>query len=111
MIFEYDELKKCIGEEFEWFNEKGFNEKQIFLAVLNEYKHGEDFCLVEKICIHMFLILNYIENDLNYSEIAAKLNQLVNEKIEDEMKVGLGSKYSKVIMDLNVVGRNYVILI
>lgn len=26
-----------------------------------EYEHGEDFCLVENICIHVFLVLIYAE--------------------------------------------------
>ena len=61
MIFEYEELKECVKEDFERFYEMGFNEKQILPAVLNEYEHGEDFCLVEDICIHVLLGLKYSE--------------------------------------------------
>lgn len=43
MIFEYEELKESVKEDFERFYKMGFNEKQIFPAVLNEYRYGEDF--------------------------------------------------------------------
>lgn len=41
MIFEYDELKEYVGEDFERFNKTGFDEDQIFPAVLNEYEKPE----------------------------------------------------------------------
>ena len=43
MIFKYEELKECVGEDFVRFYKMGFNEEQIFPAVLNEYEHGEEF--------------------------------------------------------------------
>lgn len=101
MIFEYDELKECVKEDFERFYKMGFNEKQIFLAVLNEYEHGDDFSLVENICIHVFLVLIYIENNLNCNEIINKLNQLMDKKTESKIKIELGNEYSKFLMDLN----------
>lgn len=106
MIFEYEELKECVKEDFERFYEMGFNEKQIFPAVLNEYEHGEDFCLVENICIHVLLVLNYSEKKLNYTEIIEKLSHLMNEEAENEIKNELGNEYTKFITDLNSVRSN-----
>lgn len=106
MIFEYEELKECVEEDFERFYKMGFNEKQIFPAVLNEYEHGEDFGLVENICIHVLMVLNYAVRNLNYDEIIEKLNQLMNEEVENEVKVELGNEYTKFITDLNTVRNN-----
>lgn len=106
MIFEYEELKECVKEDFERFNKMGFNENQILPAVLNEYEHGENFCLVENICIHVFLGLVYAEKNLNCDEIIERINQLMNADAENEIKVELGNKYSKFIMDLNIVRNN-----
>lgn len=103
MIFGYDELKECVEEDFERFYNMGFNEKQIFPAVINEYEHGEDFCQVENICIHIFLALNYMEKKINYDEIVKELNQLIDEKVENEVKIELGNEYSKFIRDLNII--------
>ena len=94
MIFEYEELKECVQEDFERFYEMGFNEKQILPAVLNEYEHGEDFCLVEDICIHVLLGLKYSEKKINNSET------------ENEIKTELGAEYTKFITDLNSVRNN-----
>lgn len=106
VIFEYEELKECVKEDFERFYEMGFNAKQIFAAVLNEYEHGEDFCLVENICIHVQLALNYLEKNLNYTQIIEKLNELINEKVKNEMRIELGNEYMKFIMDLDSVRSN-----
>lgn len=81
----------------------GFNERQIFPAVLNEYEHGENFCLVENICIHVLLVLTYAGKNLDYNEIIDKLNQLENDKVKNEVKLELGNEYSKFIADLNRV--------
>ncbi len=106
MIFEYEELKECVEEDFERFYKMGFNELQIFPAVLNEYEHGEDFDFVENICIHVFLILCYIEKNFNCKQIIDKLNQLMNEEVESEIKVELGNEYSKFITDLSMARNN-----
>ncbi|MBD5551375.1 MAG: hypothetical protein HDQ96_09375 [Lachnospiraceae bacterium] len=103
MNFGYEELKECVEEDFERFYKMGFNERQIFPAVLNEYEQGEDFCLVENICIHILLVLAYAEKNLDYYEIIDKLNQLVNDKVKNEVKLELGNEYSKFIADLNRV--------
>lgn len=106
MIFEYEELKECVEEDFERFYKMGFNEKQIFPAVLNEYEHGEDFCLVENICILVFLGLVYAEKNLNCDEINERINQLMNEDVKNEINVELGNEYLKFITDLNIVRNN-----
>lgn len=103
MIFEYEELKECVEEDFERFYKMGFNENQIFPAVLNEYENGEDFDFVENICIHVFLILFYIEKNLNGNQIIVKLNQLMDAEAESKIMVGLGNEYSKFITDLSIV--------
>ena len=101
VIFEYEELKECVQEDFERFYKMGFSEEQIFPAVLNEYEHGEDFCLVENICIHVFLALIYAEKDLNHNEIVEKINQLMIGEAENEIEIELGNKYSQFASDLN----------
>lgn len=106
MIFEYEELKECVKEDFERFYKMGLNEKQIFPAVLNEYKYGEDFGFVENICIHMFLVLIYTEKNWDYNEIIEELNQLMNRAVENEIKVELGNEYTKYIADLFDVRAN-----
>lgn len=106
MIFEYEELKECVEEDFERFYKMDFDENQILPAVLNEYEHGEDFGLVENICIHLFLILFYKEKNLNCKQIIDRLNQLMSEEEEREIKVELGNEYSKFITDLSIVRNN-----
>ena len=107
MIFEYEELKECVKEDFERFYKMGFNENQIFLAVLNEYEHGEDFGFVESVCIHVFLILAYTEKNMNCNQLIDRLDQLMNEEEENELKVELGNEHSKFISDLSMVRNNY----
>lgn len=107
MIFEYEELKECVEEDFERFYKMGFNENQIFPAVLNEYEHGEDFGFVENVCIHIFLILFYTEKKLNCYQIVDRLNQLMSEEKGNQLKVELGNEYSNLITDLNIIKNNY----
>lgn len=95
MIFGYDELKGYITEDFERFYRMGFHEEQVLPAVMDEYEHGEDFCEVEKICIHLFLALNYAEKKWNYDEIAEKFTILWKDKIVNEVKTELGNEYIK----------------
>lgn len=103
MIFKYEELKECVEEDFERFYKMGFDENQIFPAVLNEYEHGEDFNSVENVCIHVFLILLYTKTCLNCSQIIDKLNHILNEKVENEIMVELGNEHLKFITDLSMV--------
>lgn len=106
MIFQYEELKECVEEDFERFYKMGFNENQIFLAVLDEYEHGKDFDFAENICIHVFLILLYTKKGLNCSRILQELNQLMDEKMESDIMAELGKEYSKFITDLSMARDN-----
>ena len=107
MIFTYEELKECVEEDFERFYKMGFNSNQILPAVLNEYEHGEDFGLAENICIHIFLILAYADKNLNSSPLIDRLNQLMSEEREDELKVELGNEHSKFLADLHIISNNF----
>ena len=106
MIFEYDELKECVEEDVERFYKMGFNEKQIFSAVLDEYEHGENFCKIENICIHIFLILSYTKRDMNFGEIMEKLQQLMDTTIENQVQDELGDEYIKFVADFKIVMKN-----
>lgn len=100
MIFEYAELKDCVREDFERFYKMGFNENQIFLAVLNEYEHGEDFGFVENVCVHLFLLLAYKEKKMSCNQIIERLNQLMKGDGKNKLKAELGNEYSKFVADL-----------
>lgn len=102
MIFKYGELKECVKEDFERFYKMGFQEDQIFPAVLNEYEHGEDFDFVENVCIHVFLTLLYGKVCWDCSPILNALDQLMNEEVESEIMAELGNEYSKFITDLGM---------
>ena len=103
MIFEYAELKEAVTEDFERFFQMGFDENQIFPAVLNEYEHGEDFSLTENICIHVVLCLLYRENGLDKKEITGKLEQLMTPEAKSEVKEFLGNDFEAFMDDLNDV--------
>ena len=100
MIFEYDELKECVTEDFERFYDMRFNEKQIFPAILNEYEHGEDYCQLENICVHIFLALNYLERGIKFEDIVEKLDALMANETEEAIKDELGNQYTKFIADI-----------
>ncbi len=104
MIFEYEELRASVEEDFERFCKLGFNEKQIFLAVLNEYEHGENFGFVENVCIHVFLILAYTEKSMNCNQLRDRLNQLLHEEEKNKLKIELGNEYAKLVADLKKSG-------
>ena len=103
MLFRYDELKECVEDDFNRFYEMGFSGNQIFPAVLNEYEHGEDFNQVENVCIHIFLISNYMGKNLDYSEILEKVNLLITGELKKEIEVCLGNDYSKFVSDLGAI--------
>ena len=105
MILQYDELKDAIKEDFERFYQWGFNEKQIYPAVLNEYKYGVDFSQIENICIHIFLIMSYKERKMNYYFILIEIERLILFVGHDKIKTDLEKEYDKFINDLRVCGR------
>ena len=103
MIFEYNELKEYVEEDFERFFKMGFDEKQIYLAVLNEYQHGEDFCSTEKICIYAYLIFLYKEKNLNYDLIIELLKALI-EGEKEILKESLDNEFLLLKDDLRKIG-------
>lgn len=103
MIFEYDELKECVSEDFERFYDMKFTEKQIYPAILNEYEHGEDFCQLENICVHLFTALNYLEKGMKFDDIMKGLDVLMENTTEMEMKEELGNSFEKFSMDISVI--------
>lgn len=106
MIFEYEELKEYVRGDFERFIRRGFDEKYIFPAVLNEYQYAKDFCLVENICIDVFLALIYIENNLDCKEIIESLDTLMSAEETDKIKDEMGTEYSKLCTDMHYI-KNY----
>lgn len=100
MIFEYDELKECVTEDFERFYDMRFNEKQIFPAILNEYEHGEDYCQLENICVHIFIALNYLEKGMKFDDIVERLDALIENEMEEDIKKELGNQYTKFVADI-----------
>lgn len=102
MLFEYVELKECVEEDFErFYGEMKFNEKQIYPAVMNEYEHGEDYCLGERVCIHIFLLMSYKQNNLNSCEIKNNLKKLLDN--EEQIKNDLGKDFYQLMGDLSKV--------
>ena len=105
MVFTYKELKEYVRGDFERFYEMGFQEEQIFLAVLDEYKYGKDFCPIENLCIHIFLALNYLRKGLNTDVVAEHLRRLLTEVSEYLIKSDLGNEYPNYIPDLKEILR------
>ena len=103
MIFKYSELKQYVEDDFNRFYEMGFSGIQIFPAVLNEYEHGEGFCLSENICIHISLALNYIKNNLKCDEIVNKLEKLLSDDTENKLETELGNEYAEFAVDLSII--------
>ena len=104
MFCKYEELKAYVGGDFERFYKWGFPKKQIFSAVLDEYEHGEDFCFAENICIHVAVALKYAEKGWSTKEIVEKMEGLMNESAIEEVKTELGNEYTKLMLDLKVIG-------
>lgn len=103
MIFSYKELKDYVSDDFERFYKMGFDEQQIFTAVLNEYTHGKDFCQTENICIHILLGVNYAKKGLSMSAIKEKSEQLISKDTVKKIRVELGREYTEFISDLDSI--------
>ena len=103
MIFQYDELKEYVQEDFDRFYNMGFDEKQIFSAVLNEYAHGENYSLAENMCIHIFLVLKYREKGLITEPIVSRIKQLLSEESYNKIPFELGAESEKYIIDLGII--------
>lgn len=103
MIFRCNELKEYVTEDFDRFFKMGFDEKQILLAVLNEYEHGENFCQTENICIHILLGINYSKKGQSINLIRVKLEQLMSDDVMKNIENELGCDYVKFISDLDSI--------
>lgn len=103
MIFKYDELKECVSKDFSRFYTMGFNGKQIYPAILDEYKYGEDFCQVENICIHSFIIIKYIENNFNANHIYKELEDLLKKIDKEVLKQELTEEYETFLRDMDII--------
>ena len=103
MIFGYNEIKGYVTEDFERFYKMNFNERQMFPAVLDEYQFHDDFTMVENICIHVVLALNYIRQEWNCADIIKKLKLLMNDETENELKLDLGNEYSDFYADYSTI--------
>lgn len=103
MIFEYEELKEYVLEDFKRFQEMNFNEKQIYPAVLEEYKHGEDFSEAENICIHVILAMVYAAHGWGYGIIISKLKLLWKDETKNQLEKDLGDEYIRFYADFERV--------
>ena len=102
MVFEYEELREAVREDFERFYQWGFHGNQIYAAVLDEYQHGT-FSETEWICLHIFLALNYAEKSLDNSDIIKELQRQITKETECEVKSALGNEYATYLADLNKI--------
>lgn len=104
MIYRYDELKQYIQEDFDvFYNQMKFNEKQIYPAILDEYIHGRDPSGVKNVCIHIFVIINYINNNMGieniYVELKRKLGRIDLEVLQQE----LDEEYESFLVDIEFI--------
>ena len=104
MIFEYEELRECIKEDFQTFyREMNFTELQVIPAVLNEYVHGEGFTVTEEICIYLFLSQIYKEEGIDTTTLNKKLLELLSEKNIEVVKDELEDEYINFKNDLEKI--------
>lgn len=104
MIFSYSDLKEYIYEDYEMFIRRGFEkDDHIINAILHEYQFGEDFCIVEKVCIYVFLALIFKENNRNYSKIVELIRQELLSISEKEIRQELKTEYELYEKDMNYI--------
>lgn len=104
MIFSYSELKEYIYEDYEMFIRMGFEKDDYIInATLYEYQFGEGFCIVEKICIYVFLALIFKENNRNYSKIVELIQQELLSISEEEIRQELKTEYELCEKDMNYI--------
>ena len=78
-----------------------FNEKQIFLATLDEYNFHKKSKDVEHICIYLDIALIYKDNDMDNHEIIAKLKNLLTKEMQEKICRELGDEYENFCCVLN----------
>ncbi len=104
MIYRYNELKQYIKEDFDMFySQMKFNEKQIYPAILDEYKHGKDSSGVKHICVYVFIILNYIQNEFDIENIYMELEDLLEHVDEKVLQQELKEEYSIFLCDIDII--------
>lgn len=101
MVFRYTGLKEYVREDFERFYRMGFREEEIVPAVLDEYRHGEDFSVTEEICIHIFLAMNCAEKGFDPGGIVRRLKGLLTVEALEAARDALGPEYAELTRDLN----------
>ncbi len=107
MIFGYLELKECIRSDFNrFYREFGFFDTQIVPAILDEYKHGVDFDYLENLCIHIFLLVNYLENGLDLSIVLDPIRNLALEYSENKIMEELDGEYELYKKDIKLLRDN-----
>ncbi len=104
MIFKFNELEESIKKNFVFFHkEMRFSSEQIYSAIMDEYIWGEDFTNTEEICIHIFLVLNYSENNLNYANVLENLKNKMSLMSLEDIKRELEDEYDEFIKEYNYV--------
>ena len=103
MLFSYEELKSYVEEDAVRFRQMGFEEAQILPAVLEEYRHGEDFDSLENLCIHLTLALCFQQWRLDGRGLIAAVRRLLEEGEERERREALGGGYAQYRADLETL--------
>ena len=103
MIFMYEELKDYVIDDYEIFVRRKFDDDEMICAILDEYQFGEGFCVVEKICIYLFLALIFKENNRNYKKIVELIQQELLSISETEIRQELKMEYELYEKDMNEI--------
>ncbi len=104
MIHQYNELKQYIKEDFDMFyKQMKFNDEEIYPAILDEYIHGGDLSGVKYICIHVFIIMNYMSENMNAEKIYAELKQRIERVGIEVVRQELNDEYKFFLEDMNMI--------
>lgn len=55
---------------------------------------------MENICVHIFTALNYLEKRLKFDDIVERLDALMENEIDEDIKEELGNLYTKFVADI-----------
>lgn len=104
MLYRYDELKQYIKEDFDvFYNQMKFDEKQIYPAILDEYIHGKDPSGVKNICIRIFIIMNYIDKNMNAESIYIELKRILDRMDLKVLQQELSEEYESFLDDIDII--------